>query len=146
MKEAVVLNENLACVLGALLRDIRQHLDQKFKPYELTRYEWLTLAKLRCENQISQSILKDYMGIDTSYITKVIDKLEEKGYVTREIDPNDRRNRIIKLKTKTAPNLKNIFKILEEFNTEVQEEVNIKQLTDLYTTLNAMRQKVVSLK
>lgn len=63
--------------LGGVVKECRQYLDSQLKDCGLTRYELLVIA-LVMEQQaqyMSQSELRDYLGIDDSYLTKVLDKL-----------------------------------------------------------------------
>ncbi|MDO8953555.1 MAG: MarR family transcriptional regulator [Gammaproteobacteria bacterium] len=86
----------LMYTIDNLQRDARHLLDKKLQHHGLTRYEWMTLALLEVNNgSIVQSELKAYLGIDDSYLSKMLDKLEFKGFVTREVNLNDRRSRLI---------------------------------------------------
>lgn len=96
----------------------------------------LILALLRThQNKISQRYAKTYLGLETSYFSKVLNSLEEKGFIIRAIDPNDRRNRIISVNPKSSRQIKRIFAILYELNETIQSELTDKQIKDLHQSL-----------
>lgn len=102
---------------------MRAYYDIAFRKFDLTRYEWLVLALLnRNEGTINQSAIKEHIGIDTSYLTKVLDKLVEKQFIVRDVDPEDRRNRIVKLSDNPPEAVKEIHQILEKFGYEIVSE------------------------
>jgi DNA-binding MarR family transcriptional regulator len=49
------------------------------------------------ERPMSMKSLADHIGCDASNITGIADRLEAKGLVTRNVDPNDRRVKVLKL-------------------------------------------------
>jgi DNA-binding MarR family transcriptional regulator len=51
------------------------------------------------EEPMSMKSLADHIGCDASNITGIADRLEAKGLVTRNVDPNDRRVKLLKLTT-----------------------------------------------
>ena len=57
----------------------------------------IVLGKAGPMNQIS---IGDEMGIDKATMVKLIDQLEESGFVRRNAHPNDRRVKIVELTTK----------------------------------------------
>jgi DNA-binding MarR family transcriptional regulator len=119
----VVLEESISYIMSTLLRDMRAYYDIAFRKFDLTRYEWLVLALLnRNEGTINQSAIKEHIGIDTSYLTKVLDKLVEKQFIVRDVDPEDRRNRIVKLSDNPPEAVKEIHQILEKFGYEIVSE------------------------
>ena len=56
----------------------------------------LTLLYKNCE-PMTQNELSKELHLSKQTVTSVVDSLEKRGWVTRSIDPNDRRNRIVTL-------------------------------------------------
>ena len=78
--------------VGRLLRTI---FDRRVKPLGVTRPQWLALRRLKRNPGTSQSELADMMEIEKAPAGKIVDRLEERGWVERRPDPVDRRvNRI----------------------------------------------------
>lgn len=137
-------NDNLLFLIGSIRRDSRQYVDKLLQEFSLTRYEWLVLACLKHAPEVSnQSFIRDYIGIDNSYLTKVLDKLERREYIVKVVSSQDRRSRLIKINPKKKNEIKKIFNILEDFNqlllsrlSEANKVKLIDSLQKIKATLN----------
>jgi MarR family transcriptional regulator, transcriptional regulator for hemolysin len=82
----------LAADVSRLMRTV---FDRRVKDLGLTRPQWLALARLNRNPGASQSELADMMEIEKAPAGKIVDRMEEKGWVERRPDATDRRiNRI----------------------------------------------------
>lgn len=140
------LRQNTFMMMGSLFHNARQYLDQQFKPYGLSRNEWLVLALLRLsDNALSQNFAKSHLAIENSYFTKVLNALEEKQFIVREIDPQDRRNRIIKVNPASAHKVQAIFTIIHDLNIAIQQDLNEAELTALHHALTSIDKRLSAL-
>ena len=135
-------DKNIFVAMGTIFHITRQYLDTQFRQYDLTRNEWLMLALLRNHGTVSQKTAKLYIGIEPSYFTKLLNTLEDKGLIIREIDPDDRRNRIIKPNPRAHKKLQKIFKVMYDFNELIQGDLTKKQLQELYQSLQCINDKL----
>lgn len=77
---------------GRLLRIV---FDRRVRPMGLTRSQWLVLRRLDWHRGASQSELAEILEVERATAGRLIDRLEENGWVERRPDPADRRiNRI----------------------------------------------------
>ena len=58
---------------------------------DLTHPEIQALRHIAVHGNISQATLTTRLGVDKAAVTRVLKSLEEKGYVCRETDPEDKR-------------------------------------------------------
>jgi DNA-binding MarR family transcriptional regulator len=76
-------------------RLMRTVFDRRVKELGLTRAQSLALRRLKRRPGASQSELADMMEIEKAPAGKIVDRLEERGWIERRTDPVDRRiNRI----------------------------------------------------
>ncbi|MGE3917923.1 MAG: MarR family winged helix-turn-helix transcriptional regulator [Hyphomicrobiaceae bacterium] len=76
-------------------RMMRTVFDRRVKALGITRPQWLAIVRLNRRPGASQSELADMMEIERAPAGKIVDRLEERGWVIRRPDPVDRRvNRI----------------------------------------------------
>lgn len=61
----------------------------------LTAQEAHALRVISFNQQLSQQLLADRLGVDKSQVTRLVKKLEAEGYLTRTVNPNDRREKLI---------------------------------------------------
>lgn len=64
---------------------------QLLRPHGLTPEQFVVLATLFNHDGMSQRELADYLSKDRPNITRILDKLQEKGLVVRRPDSEDRR-------------------------------------------------------
>ena len=122
--------------LGSIFHDSRKILDAEFKKLGLSRPEWLVLAMLRhYPDTLTQSYALHYTGVEKSYFTKVLNSIEEKGYIIREIDPANRRNRIIKANPKSKKIIQQAFDIIETLVDNIQRSLDDSELKTLHKLL-----------
>jgi DNA-binding MarR family transcriptional regulator len=62
------------------------------KQHGLTQAEFRCLRQLNTNESINNKEIAERMNLSASRLTRIIDGLVAKGYVNREIEPNDRRN------------------------------------------------------
>ncbi len=85
--------------LGFLISDAarlqRTVFDRRVRKLGFTRSQWLVLRRLGRQPGASQSELAEVMEVEKATAGRLIDKLEENGWLERRADESDRRiNRI----------------------------------------------------
>jgi DNA-binding MarR family transcriptional regulator len=85
--------------IGYLISDVarlmRTVFDRRMRELGLTRSQWLALTRLHRRPGLSQSEVADLLEIEKASAGRLIDRLEENGWVERRPDPKDRRiNRV----------------------------------------------------
>lgn len=87
--------------IGHLLRRAHQRATQifleAFEEAGLTPTQWAALAMLAEEGSASQNALGRVTAMDPATIQGVIRRLEERGLITREPDPDDKRRTSLRL-------------------------------------------------
>lgn len=64
-------------------------------PGGLKAQETLALRVISFHQELSQQSLADHLGVDKAEVTRLVNKLEAGGYLTRTVNPKDRRERLI---------------------------------------------------
>lgn len=84
--------EETICFQLLILRDkIHDALKEDFQVIGITYSNYVALLIIQEHPGLTQAELAQYNHKDRNVIGQTIDKLEEKGYVQRKKDPNDRR-------------------------------------------------------
>lgn len=95
---------------------IRTAVDRELKDYDLTRRQVGTLMHIHKGFAASASDLTRTMGVDSTAVTRMIDRLEEKDLVERRPDPKDGRRQTLKLTgaaKKLMPKLRGVARSVE---------------------------------
>lgn len=114
----------------------RHNADMTFEMLQIMYRLWI-------EQGVSQQYLAEKTAKDKACLTNLINNLERKGWVRREEDPADRRNRLVyltpegdKFKEQILPLLQTIYEKTGEKISLNQLETCIKQLKKLKDVLD----------
>ena len=92
---------------GFLLYDsarlLRRDFDRRARAIGLTRAQWSVLSHLNRYGGVNQAALADLMEIQPITLVRLLDRLEEAGWIVRTADPKDRRSRVPQLTDKARP-------------------------------------------
>ena len=69
----------------------------KLLPQRAIHSDAMLLMHLECRDKVLPKEISDALGVSTARVAVVLNELEEKGYITREIDSQDRRQIIVKI-------------------------------------------------
>lgn len=103
--------------ISIIVRKMRTFAERSLAEYELGFPEQLVLMYLTAHGTSNQESIAASLDIDKGAITKTIFKLEVKGYVARELNPLNRREKIVALTGEASPvveALKSSFANLQE--------------------------------
>ncbi len=84
-------------LVSDVARLLRTEFDRRVRDIGLTRSQWLALTRIYRQPGCTQSELAETMEMEKGSAGRLIDRLEENGFVVREADPADRRVKRIHL-------------------------------------------------
>lgn len=84
-------DENLGFLIGDITRLLRLEYEHRAAKLGVTRAQWRVLAYLYRHDGQTQRELADRLEIEPSPMGRLIDALEDGGWVMRKADPADRR-------------------------------------------------------
>lgn len=104
----------------------------------LRGYHYRLLAALEQWGPASQADLGRDTGIDRSDVTAALAELEARGLVTREVDPEHRRRKIVSITTAGTSTLRRLDRVLDGIQEELLAPLSAtqrKQLTAILARL-----------
>jgi DNA-binding MarR family transcriptional regulator len=78
-----------------LARELRTLLELRFSEFDLTLAQAAVLVRSCQERHARPNQLARELGMDAAGITRLVDRLEAKGLLTRTLDPGNRRSFLI---------------------------------------------------
>ena len=107
-----------AVLVSDVARLLRTELDRRARGQGLTRSQWLALSRLSRFPGVSLSSLAEMLEMEKAPAGRLIDRLEEGGWVRRELDGYDRR---IKRLYPTAA-AEAVYKKMRQITRETMQE------------------------
>lgn len=147
-----ITNDELAIEMAELTCALAQSCNEKesyfASQYGITPAEFKCLKLFIADDSLSIKEISSQLNITPGRITHILTSLENKGYITREADRNDKRNVIVSLTEKSGPFIQNLSEshlklhkdILSAMQPEERKEL-IKTLRNLIKLLKPYTQK-----
>lgn len=117
-------NKHIGPVISIIKRSQTSYLNHKLQDYNLGNGQAFILRKLySCgqNNKINQEFFVKHFQIDKAAIARSIKKLEERKYIERRIDPDNRRQYLISLTSKGKKIAEDIKRYEEEWENYIYD-------------------------
>lgn len=146
MSDTVDLKEENNYILdeqvGYILRIASQRHASIFQAHAvdgLTPTQFSALIRIDEMGGCTQNQLGRLISVDAATIKGVVDRLETKGFVRLEPDPNDRRRTRIHLTPTAATMIKNLHEIGKKITNETIQPLSLSE----QVTLNKLLKKII---
>jgi DNA-binding MarR family transcriptional regulator len=127
-KSMLRFNGSVWCSLDIALRNIDQIFRNKVHQLGLTVIEWYVLRALYEADGQHASQLASEVGRAATSFTPNLDKLQDKGYVCRRPDPNDRRAVYIYLTDKALKEQQTILQLADDLDKQLESQFSLDEL------------------
>lgn len=87
-------------VIHDVARLLRRRFDTEAQRHDLTLPQWRVIGQLAYADHCSQVELAGLIETDPMTVSGLVERLEAKGLVVREMDPDDSRAKIVKITDK----------------------------------------------
>jgi len=85
------LERNFGFILNDVARLLRKVYDRRVRALGLTRSQWWVVTHLYRSEGATQSELADILEVERATLGRLLDRLEDKGWIRRQADARDRR-------------------------------------------------------
>ena len=105
------------------------------KDNDMTIKELSVLLRIRFDDITTQQDLVNVFGVSGAYIAKLLRKFEDKEYIKREEDPENRRKKIVNLTEKGIEKTDELIKVIDDWEAEVTFDLTEDEITTLKNIL-----------
>lgn len=128
---------------GFLLHDIarlmRKRFDARARESGLTRAQWQVLAVLRAHEGVNQAALAEALDLEPITVGRLIDRMEEAGWVERRPDAADRRMHRLYITARTKPMMVQFEAVAEALLDEAFHGLSARERDSLLDLLVRIR-------
>ena len=100
------LSRNFGFILNDVARLLRTAFDRRVRALGFTRSQWWVLNHLYRNDGLNQSELAELLEVEKATLGRLLDRMEQKGWIRREADTADRRVRRVFLTEEVGPTMK----------------------------------------
>ena len=136
--------KKLGFLIANLFNDYTNYMNRYLREMDLTLSQTRVLLVLGLNDGVSIDVLSTKSNIGKSSTTKSVKILEKKGFLTKEIDPEDNRKKIVKITKKGRNIQKEALRINDEIETSIISKIGeeeIKTLKEQLITLDNLIKK-----
>jgi DNA-binding MarR family transcriptional regulator len=119
-------------------RQISVHFEEKLESLGVSPREGHILSYLRSYAPCPISEIVRVFGLKGSTLTSMLDRLEQRGLITRQVNPDDRRSFVIKLTRSGRRFADRIQKHVEELEERIHSRVTPKDVAGFQTVMSAI--------
>lgn len=137
--------------IGFLVHDVsrmrRTLYDQAVKPLGLTRSQWWVLAQLsrqKMPDGMLQTELANVLDVGKVTIGGLVDRLEERGFVLRTPDREDRRAKRVRVTPEGRKVLKQMVRLSGQLNSTIFAGFSDEEVQTAETFLDRMKSNIRS--
>jgi MarR family transcriptional regulator for hemolysin len=127
--------DHVGYLIGDVSRMLRTVYDRRVEPLGLTRAQWRVLARISRIEGCTQTELAAELEIEKPTLGKLIERLEEKEWVTRRPDENDARTKRVFLTKRAGPVLNEMFSLADEVLDAAIAGLSLKEADQLNAAL-----------
>lgn len=114
-----------------LISSYGEYYESNFTEDDLTLKEFAVLLRIRFVGLSTQHDLVKLFNVSGAYVAKLLRKFEDKGYIVRKEDPENRRKKLVKLTDEGIEKTDEIIDVIQSWENEVTSNISDDELKTL---------------
>ena len=135
--------EDIRKYISILYRQFQIYVNNNIKDLDISASEYIFLMEIYKNNNISQEELSKILVIDKAATARAIKSLEEKKYIVRRKDENDKRTNRISLTKKGIEIKDRLKKLISEWSYDVTNDIDRETSNIVLNTIKDMSIKAI---
>lgn len=130
MKECCLKTpEHFAPLMGYCDHQMQKLLEKELRQYDVSPMQCHTLTYLyNTDHEVNQKTLQEFLMVKPSTVNGIVDRLEEKGFLTRSAGKNDGRCRILRLTEKGRAFHGDFVRIVQQVTRRMERGFSAEEL------------------
>lgn len=128
--------EHFAPLMGYCDHQIQKLMEKELRQYDVSPMQCHTLTYLyKADHAVNQKMLQEFLMVKPSTVNGIVDRLEEKGFLTRSAGKDDGRCRILQLTDKGRAFHEDFVRIVRQVNERMERNFTADELETLKALL-----------
>ncbi len=128
--------------LRATWQAVAKFYNEKAQQHESTMAMAMALLYIDYENGTPSTALGPSMGMESTSLSRILNNMEEKGFIYREKNPNDGRGVLIKLTELGKEKRKISRKTVKQFNEKIKENISEEKIKDFFEVIETINRLI----
>ena len=138
-------DRNFGFLVHDVARLMRVAYDRRTRELGLTRSQWWVLNHLYFHEGITQSALADVLDIEKPTLGRLLDRLEDKGWLERRADPSDRRAKRVYLTGNVQGLMRTLRRLAADLRAQALDGLDEDERDRLLETLRVVKDNLLRL-
>lgn len=108
----------LAMLLHSAARAVTRRFEERTRDRDLTAAQWRLLVHLHKDGPQPQARLAEQLEIEPISVSRLVDRMEQAGWVRRTSDPQDRRVRVVEPTDRATASMARMRTVADEIYAE----------------------------
>jgi len=139
-----IFEENIGLLIHDVGRLLRVLYDRQMASIGLTRSQWLLLTYLYFKDGINQTELASLMDMEKAPLSRLLDRMEIKGWIIRKNETKDRRIKNIYLSESVKPFVSSLRYKAAKYRKDSLSILSDKELSKLRDLLQVLKKDLTS--
>ena len=118
------MDRSLGFIMGMTYRKVATFFQGLLKEYGITPEQWSVLYQIERADGMIQKEIAERSGKDKPTTTRILDHLEEKGLISKQIGHNDRRSFVVYITDKGKSLIEETIPIEQQATIEIKRCVS----------------------
>lgn len=127
-------------------KSFHSYLYQLLSETDLQHHYQVIIILIRFKGKATQKLLCDQLNIEKSNMAVIIDALEAKGYVRREVNYKDRRGKLVILTPQAEEGIFKLKAAFEHFEKNVLNDVSWQEMYNCLRVLKKINDNLMCMK
>lgn len=132
------MKQKIGKYISMLMKYTHVYLDRELKNLDIGRGEFAHLMVLYKNESVTQDFLAKSVHVDKGSTAKVVKSLLEQGYITRTVNPDDKRAKLISLTDRAWQLEKKITPVFMKWDTMIKNDISEDEFEIFYGVLHKM--------
>jgi len=132
------LDDCLAFIASRSAKIFAEALESRFRPYNVTRVQWIAMYYIMKSEPITQRELAEKMCIKGPTVVPMLQKMEVNGLMFRTGKDTDKRVKHLKLTEKGVQLCNDLTPVAEQFKNDTISGIDPEELQIMKRVLNTM--------
>ena len=134
--------ESIGYSVAMANRALRKALDAELGQYGITFAQWQVLAGLALEGETSQVKLAELIGVEGPTLVRILDRMEQKGWIKRKTSSRDRRQKLISPTKKVEGVWKKMIECAHGVRDGAVKGISAKEVANLQKLLKKIKENL----